>query len=506
MRPASNHLVHALRFVAAALLVLAAVACTDGGGGGDDGIPQELADAITEAFPGLDAFELVSIDDAGIVADLRAHALGGEGGQVARQVRLPLYDADGVRTEADWLAYHVDVRQVAIDVPDSDDFDHLSPSGPSMTFRGVPDWSYEQTMAWLGIVAEGGFDPTVLQPSMLALIGDHLEGAHFGIGLNQNVTVIEHLGNALQPHFGTSRADELAALVAENYLVYIQSQYRGQLLHGEPHSALVAPSGVETAVADGAEPSVTPLIHTQVRELRPVMVADATVYDPSTNTWHISNWFDRVDAVANRQDANLWLSNIAADVPSWASDLPVNNNRILVRTRIAGYEALTLAGQTRLSYPAASKACGDTADTFINRIRLLSRDVIAFPNEYWMWWTREYGGGCAYIEALGETPHRGAVGWSGYGDGTHDWTSFVFMHESGHILGGTHRTNDGTSPETLPNHRCNLLGEIPFGPTGPSLMSYASGSFTFCFAASDTSGAQKRNLTQVAEYLNEHLK
>ncbi len=505
MRPVSNHLVHALRLVAAALLVLAVVACSDAGGGGD-GIPQELADAITEAFPGLDAFELVSIVDAGIVADLRAHALSGQGGQTARQIRLPMYDADGVLSEADWLAYHVDVRQVAVDVPESDDFEHLRPSGPSLTFRGVPDWSYEQTMAWLGIVAEGGFDPTVLQPSVLALIGDHLEGANFGTGLNQNVTVIEHLGNALQPHFGTNRADELAALVAENYLVYIQNQYRGQLLHGEPHSALVAPSGIEGASTAGAEPRVTPLIHTQIRELRPVMVADATVYDPSTNTWHIGNWFDRVDAVANRQDANLWLSNIAADIPSWASDLPTNNNRILVRTRIAGYEALTLAGQARLSYPAANLACGDTADTFINRIRLLSRDVVAFPNEYWMWWTREYGGGCAYIEALGKTPHRGAVGWSGYGDGTHDWTSFVFMHESGHILGGTHRTNDGTSPETLPNHRCTLLGEIPFGPTGPSLMSYASGSFTFCFAASDTSGSQKRNLTQVAEYLNEHLK
>jgi hypothetical protein len=375
-----------------------------------------------------------------------------------------------------------------------------------MTFRGVPDWSYEQTMAWLGIVAEGGFDPTVLQPSALGLIGDHLEGTAFGTDLNQNVTVIEHLGNALQPHFGTNRANELAALAAENYLVYIQNQYRGQLLHGEPHSALVTPSGIAAGDAASAEPLVAPLIHTMVRELRPVMVADASVYDPSTNTWHVSNWFDRVDAVANRQDANLWLSNIAADIPSWASDLPTNNNRILVRTRIAGYEALTLDGQARLSYPAATNVCGDAADSFINQIRLLSRDVIAVPNEYWMWWTRAYGGGCAYIEGLGKTPLRGAVGWSGYGDGTHDWTSFVFMHESGHILGGTHRTNDGTSPETLPDHRCTLLGEIPFGPTGPSLMSYASGSFTFCFAASDLSGAQKRNLTQVAEYLNTNLK
>lgn len=215
MRPVSTHLAHTLRIAAATLLVLALVACTDGAGGHDDGIPQELAEAITAAFPGLGTYELVSIDDASIVADLRAHALGGEGGQVPRRIRLPMYDADGELTEADWLAYHVDVRQVLVDVPGSDDFRRLHPSGPSMAFRGLPDWSYEQTMAWLGTVAGGGFDPAVVQPSLLALIGDHLEGANFGTGLNQNVTVIEHLGNALQPHFGTNRAHELAALAAE---------------------------------------------------------------------------------------------------------------------------------------------------------------------------------------------------------------------------------------------------------------------------------------------------
>ena len=501
MRPVSTHLAHTLRFVAAALLVLAVVACTDAGGGHDGDIPQELTDAINAAFPALDAFDLVAIDDAGIVADLRAHALGGAGGQVARQLRLPMYDADGVLGEADWLAYHVDVRQILVDVPDTDDFTRLNPSGPSMTFRGTPDWSYEQTLAALDGIVSGDFDVNTVQPSVLALIGDHLEGAHAGTGLNYHVTVIEHLGNALQPHVGSARATELASLVAENYLVYIQSQYRGLLLHGEPHSDLVRGSGATSAPAD----VVTPQVHTQVRQLRPVMVADATVYDPTTDTWHIANWFDRVDAVANRQDANLWLSNIAADIPASKSTLAKDNNRILVRTSVAGYMAMTVEGQALLNYPSATNVCGDEPDSFINQIRLLSFDS-AEPNEYWMWWTRQYGGGCAYIAALGLTPHRGAVGWSGYGDGTHDWTSFVFMHESGHIIGGTHRTDDATSPETLPNHRCNLMGEIPFGPTGPSLMSYASGAFTFCFAATDASGEPKRNLTQVAEYLNEHLR
>ena len=498
MRPSKVHVARAFRIVAAALL-LAATACS--GPGGDSAIPRELRDAIAEAFPDLEAYQLVRIDDSAIVADLRQHALGGDGGDTPLKVRLPMFDADGVLGEVDWLAYHVDVRRVLVDVPDTDEFTRFTPTGPSMTFRGTPDWSYEQTMAALSGIVSGDFDVTTVQPSTLALVGNHMAGANAGTGINYDVTVIEHLGNALQPHFGSVRSGELASLVAENYLVYVQSQYRAQLLHGEPHSdalSLSAPTSGSTTV-------VTPQVHTQVRELLPVMVADATVYDPSTDTWHVSNWFDRVDAVANRQDANLWLSNIAPDIPASKSDLATNNNRILVRTRVAGYMAMTLEGQALLAYPAANNVCGDEADSFINQIRLLSFDAAA-PNEYWMWWTRQYGGGCAYIAALGLTPHRGAVGWSGYGDGTHDWTSFVFMHESGHILGGTHRTDDATSPETLPNHRCNLMGEIPFGPTGPSLMSYASGAFTFCFASTDASGEPKRNLTQVAEYLNTYLK
>lgn len=42
---------------------------------------------------------------------------------------------------------------------------------------------------------------------------------------------------------------------------------------------------------------------------------------------------------------------------------------------------------------------GDAADSFITLIRLLSGNELAFPNTYWMWWTRGYGGGCADIEA-----------------------------------------------------------------------------------------------------------
>ena len=49
-------------------------------------------------------------------------------------------------------------------------------------------------------------------------------------------------------------------------------------------------------------------------------------------------------------------------------------------------------------------------------------------------------------------------------------------------------------------------GFIPIGPTGPSLMSYASGTHTCCFAATPASGTPKRNLTKVAEYLHGALR
>jgi len=466
-------------------------------------VPPELAQAIAQALPDLQRYELVTLDDAPMVAELRDLATSGDGTSITLQ--LPVFAADGRVATGAWIAHHVNVRELLIDVAGNEfvDFPAEDVSGPSMTFRGFPDWSFEQTMDVLARAEAGTLEPDLIQPSVLNLIGDRLEGAHFGDADHPYVTVLDALDNALALQFGTDEAERLAALTPANYLVYRQQDLRPTLLHGEQPYLLDAVANDAAEVASAID-AVVPHAHTLLKVLRPVMVADDTIYDPFFGMWLINDWFARVDAAANRQNAFLWLANIAPDVPSQFSTLPTNNNRILVKTQIAGYRVLTESGWAA-NFNKPTTGCGD-AGTYVDRLRSLSAKRTDFANEYWMWWTRQFGGGCAYIGTLGRTPFDGAVGWSGYGNGTVDWTSYVFMHESGHILGATHVTGDGTSPETVPSHRCRLLGVIAFGGTGPSLMSYAEGTPTFCFAATPSSGTPKRNLTKVAEYLNGALR
>jgi hypothetical protein len=494
-----THLVHLA--IAALLLSFLAVSCTT-----TPVIPTELAAAIEEALPDLEGFELVTIDDAAIIEQLEGLALSTSAtGPI--KLQLPAFNASGVVANQEWLAYHVDVRMLDPGLLQPDNAWVLPPSDnldkPSMTFRGFPDWTNEEFLDALERAEKGTLDLSFIQPSVLNLIGGRLEGLNFGTGGNPNATVLDHLENVLQPRFGSAEAERLAKLTGANYILYRQQDLQPPLLHGEIEY-LVDVIGMEDELATyEVDLALDPTAHVSFRVLRPVMVADDTIYDPTTQTWKVSHWFARVDAAANRQNAFLWLANIAPDIlnPPAGWTLKVNNNRIMVKTMIAGYLVLTQTGKELINAaPKPTKGCGG-AGTFIDRVRSLSNNY-KINNEYWMWWTKAFGGGCAYISTLGRTPRDGAVGWSGYGDGTVDWTSFVFMHESGHILGGTHVTNTGTSPETLANHQCKLLGFIPFGPTGPSLMSYASGTRTYCFAASPSSGSIKRNLTKVAEYLN----
>ena len=481
-------------------------------------VPEELAEALAEALPDLEGYELVTIDDAPIVAELEA--LIGAGSDEPVVAGLPIMRADGSVATVNWIAYHVNVRDLLseLETPDSNLVQGLDMdlSAPSRTFRGIPDWD-DNTL--LGKLSEfekaGAVDDPLLQPSVLNLIGDRLEGALLGTDDDTNASVLNHLETMLELHFGAEEASRLAALTTANYVVYRQQEFQPPVSHGEEEHEVNQVSGAhgehgDAGVAnplmayaqDPASVDVAPSLHANVRTLRPVMIADDTIYDPDTGTWAINNWFARVDAAANRQNAYLLLANIAPDIAT-GSTLATNNNRILVRTQIAGYLVLTPFGKTQIN-PKPTASCGGSG-TFIDVVRTLSNSYTAVPNEYWMWWTRHYGGGCAYIRTLGRTPLDGAVGWSGFGSGTVDWTSFVFMHESGHIIGGTHSTNTATSPETVSSHRCNLFGVWPIGPTGPSLMSYAGGTRTYCYAATPSSGSPKRNLTHTAEYLHSFL-
>jgi len=496
-----THLAHLS--IAVLLLSFLAVSCTP-----TPVIPTELAAAIEEALPDLEGFELVTIDDAAIIEQLQGLALS-TSATGPLKLQLPAFNAAGRVVNQEWLAYHVSVRALNLSILDPDNAlvigpDDLDVDQPSLTFRGFPDWTDEEFFDALERAGEGLLEIDQIQPSVLNLIGGRLEGLKFGMDDNPNATVLDHLENVLQPRFGTAEAERLAKLTGANYLLYRQQDLQPALLHGEEEYPLdLVDRGVEFTAAT-TERDLDPTAHVSVRVLRPVMVADDTIFDPTTQTWLVSHWFGRVDAAANRQNAFLWLANIASDIPSNFSSLPVDNNRIMVKTQIAGYLVLTQAGKDLIN-PKPSKGCGGEG-TFIDRLRTLSNNYPTENNEYWMWWTKAFGGGCAYISTLGRTPRDGAVGWSGYGNGTVDWTSFVFMHESGHILGGTHVTDTATSPETLANHQCKFLGFYPFGPTGPSLMSYASGTRTYCFAATPASGTPKRNLTKVAEYLHGALR
>lgn len=467
--------------------------------------PSELTRAIAEALPDLRGYELVAIDDEPLVTALRALAASGD--DTPLTLMLPAFDASGRVVTAEWLAYHVNVRALLVDVGESAivTFPHEDLSGPSMTFRGFPDWSFEQALEALSRAEDGTLDTTLIQPSVLNLIGERLEGVRFGVHDVPHVSVLDALDNVLAVHLGRPEAERLAGLVPENYLLYRQADLRPPLLHGEEifedHGAALDAVGPAWLPQPPPPP---PPPHASGRVLRPVMIADDTIYNPILERWRVDDWFARVDAAANRQNLFFYLANIAPDVPRWWSLLPTTNNRIMLRTEIAGYRVLTPEGWAAIVRKPETGCGGD--DSYLKRLRELSDAVISVDNEYWMWWTRHYGnGGCGYVATMGRTPFGGAVGWTSIANSTVDWNAYVFMHETGHIIGGTHRTNDGFSPETVASHRCTLLGVIPFGGTGPSLMSYAEGEPTFCFAATPDAGP-KRNLTQVAEYLNRVLR
>lgn len=499
-----------------AALVLVAAAC-NGIGEEISEEEQEVREAISGALPDLETYELAEVDEAEVRERLQQEI--GSGDDQPVYVTLPILRANGEIQDKTWTAYHVNVRNIqpvytddfitregAVEVP----LDEI-PQGPSSTFQGVPpDLTAQEVQGYFQ--ERGEVDESVLQPSVLNLIGDRIEGAYYGGPDLASSYVIESLQTVLEPELGIEEAARLAGQIPENYLIYRHDDFQPPVEHDEGGTEFdVDPQSVSHDHGDhehalDAE-SVDPQLHTQTQTLRPVMVADSTVYDPDTNTWLVSNWFDRVDAAANRQNAFLWLANIERDIPSSESSLSTDNNRVFVKTEVGGYLVLTEHGKNLIT-PYPSTTCGGSG-SYIDVVRGLSGTSNNIDNEYWMWWTTNYGGGCGYISTLDRTPRNGAVAWSGYGSGTVDWTSYIFMHESGHVIGGTHRTNSAASPETEANHRCEFLGFWEFGPTGPSVMSYASGTRTYCLAQSpypfDTATDDVKNLTQVAEFLHNAL-
>ncbi|MEZ4608067.1 MAG: M12 family metallo-peptidase [Deinococcales bacterium] len=170
--------------------------------------------------------------------------------------------------------------------------------------------------------------------------------------------------------------------------------------------------------------------------------------------------------------------------------------------------------------PILSSHCGSDG-SYRDSIRRLSNSTKRYDNEYWLWSTRRStgDGGCSYTQVLGLTPRGtsncgyidnrnhtncGAVGYINLsGNRTQDWISATGMHETGHALNGRHDDDAyGNTGQSWNSHRCTFLGIWAIGPTGPSLMSYASGTETFCFARTDSDGSPKKNVTLIAEFLH----
>ncbi len=495
------------------ICILVLFGCQDGGSNNNNnnnnnrGGEEKLREAIAEVLPQLKEFKLVQFDDRGVIDRIKELAEKGAFERVEKpiQVELPVLLRDGVQ-DYPFIAYPHNVYSdpeepnrrgvpvIAFNGNGEDEKVIQTLQGPSLTFQGMPDLSEEELIKLVeGDDRKQLADESRYQPSVISVIGNSLEAAYYGPNAADGGSILESLDSLLGMHYGEDEVKRLTALVDENYLVYNQSDFQPPVEHGETFP----PDQKERRLAGQSH-----IRHVAGKPLNWVMVADDTVYDPDTGTWLVSNWFARTASAANRANFYWRWAQIGPKIPNSATTLPASvgfyNNSISIRSILREYRVLTPFGKSILNNPG--QLCGG-ANHYLNEVRKISHNSERFPNELWMWWTKHYGGGCAYISTLHRAPRDYSVGVSGYGNGTTDWVSFIAMHEGGHIIGGTHNTNAPGSPETRDSHRCRFLGFINFGPTGPSLMSYAGGTRTYCFALTDADGSPKKNTTKVAEFL-----
>ncbi len=477
-------------------------------------VEKDVMAAINKALPDIKSFQLVQIDEKPIVDKLSA--LAKQAGTTPLTLTLPILGADKKPVEHTWVLYPHNVRAsgASLGVWDGEKQAVLNMqpvSETSLTFQGLPDLSDEQFEALLAEVENSkskSLDESKYQAATMTVIGGHVQASYYGNPDSAKASVIESVENILEPSLGTKEAQRIASGSSKKYVLYDQADFQPKVTHNErPFPGDANP--LTTQSNDGVW-TQRHVGEAGIKTLRPVMVADATVYDPDTNTWLVRDWLGRVDAAVNQQNYFLQYAQIAPDVAQNAVTpalrLALNNNRVIVKSQIAGYRTVSSAVKRSLS---TSGGLCNGSPAYLPTVTDLSANAAANNNEFWMWWTTRYGGGCAWVATLGKTPKGGAVGVSGFGGGTTDWVNFVFMHEAGHIIGGLHsnESNSEGGQETWANHRCKLLGAFEFGPLGPSIMSYAGGTRTYCFASTDPSRSNdKKNASYVAEFLHTALK
>ncbi len=468
---------------------------------------EELEAALRHALPTLDDWTLIAFPDEKAIAALQAWAVAPDADVEPIHLTLPILQPHGTTpTYVSWTAYHHDVRapdvqDCAIDAVSLEDVDCQPVAGPSLTFQGMPVLAADEIRSLvIGETEKNLSDETLYQMSTIAVIGDELDATYFGQALAAPFTPssLQGLRSVLDVHYDVETVERL---LAENDVDYLlTNQIDLNLGIEDPELDLVDAQAATTAEVGRANH----FLEDGVKYLRPVMVADSTVYDADTGERLVPAYFARVDAMANRQDLFFALAQLSANPVDAGVSLIAYPNAFAVRTQIAGYRRLTKNGQADFTFPSSD--CGALGDgTLIDEYAERSRDRNTVDNEYWMWWTNtdRYPGswGCAGgFGVIDATPRDGAVAWTSFRNYTLETVGQTFMHETGHLMNAVHS-------RAATSQRCTVLGIFPFGVTGPSMMGGTSDRNlrTNCFALTPTGTSTARNRTRVAEWLHANL-
>jgi hypothetical protein len=470
---------------------------------------DELEAAVRWALPTLERFVLIDLPDEKAIAGLLDWTTQPSADVEPYRLTLPILQPGATTpTYVPWIAYHHDLRafgvaDCAIDPDTFADVDCEEVPGPSLTFQGMP-WMEAQEMRdlFIGETEKNLADETLHQMSVISIVGDELEATYYGLELEAPHTPssLQGLRSVLDTRLDAATVDRLLAGANVNYLLHNQVDLNLGQYDDELHLDGAAHANLDVGIAPANH-----FLEDGIKYLRPVMVADSTVYNAVAGERLVPNYFARVDAMANRQDLFFAWANLSSTAaPANLTSLTSFSNAFAVRTRIGGYRRLTVKGQEGFTFP--TNECGALGDgTLIDEYAERSRDENRLENEYWMWWTNtdQYPGswGCAGgFGVLHETPRDGAVSWTSFRNYTLETVGQTFMHEGGHLFDAVH-------PRAASGTRCTVLGILPFGVTGPSIMG-GTGDRNLranCFAVTPETASSLRNRTRVAEYLHARL-
>lgn len=528
---------------------------------------EDLDAAIRFALPGLHDYSLVTFPDEKVVADLLSAASSTD--SAPRYVGVPLRDADGtVRMAFPLTAYHHDLRLPEAAACEAEvtpkqvvgGLTCVAVQGPSLTFQGLPPWSDATLADAIAFPEEyapdivdpvtGDLNESSFQPSIVSLIqsgasGERMSvaGYYFGPSL-ESPSAFQSLRVTLEAMVDRRTTERLMQAAGEDtYVVFSHADYDPPDIHGAPppfshpgeetsssgghagsvhHGAHAHRDHGSTSPEGSTSADVSPLAHMgpldgpRIARLVAQMVADVTIYDRRRDNPVVqAGWWTRADHAANLQDLVFTWMQLYADAPPERTSLEQWSNAFVLRTRIGRYWALTRASAQALD--TNDSACGGVP-TLMDEYRQRSPTTVQDDDlEFWAWWTNssryvtfnadgEFVSGtlgCAYVGRLGETGRDGNVSWTHLSALSLDMTAYVFIHETGHLINGTHRT----AATVRRSQRCNLLGFIPIGPTGPSLHHwFVDGEEnTLCFARTEDGDAVARNMTRVAEFLHDLL-